>query len=109
MKMLITVFVCLLTFVSCNNRGDELVNAGGGGGSGGSNCGFGILTVYNNSWNNYEVLIDSVFVFVVELKSSNGGTIPLGEHNVKVGVPQNYVLDTTFYVNDCIAYVLWGE
>jgi hypothetical protein len=93
---------------SCSNPADDN-NNNNSGGIHNDSCGFGILTVVNNTWNNYEVLVDNIFIFTVKLKSSNGGTVPLGNHNFKVGIPQNYVTDTSFYINYFIAYNLYCQ
>jgi hypothetical protein len=106
--LLISTAFVLIAY-SCNNPSNEVNSNNNGGGIHNDSCGFGILTVVNNSWNNYRVLVDSTLLFTVGLKSSNGGSIPLGNHNIKVGVPQNYVLDTTFYVNDCISYTFYCQ
>ena len=101
--------LCMSLFIiSCNNPLNEN-NSGNNGGNHNDSCGFGILTVVNNSWNNYQVFVDSIMIFTVKMKSSNGGPVQLGNHNFKVGTPIKYVVDTTFFVNDCITYTLYCE
>ena len=110
MKKAVVPIIAVLLFIafSCNKT-DNVVNNNNGGSQQNDSCGFGILTVVNNSWNNYRVEVDSVLYFTVKLKSSNGGSIPLGNHNIKVGVPQNYVIDTMLIVKDCITYTLYCQ
>lgn len=108
-KAIVPILAVMLFIVSSCNKSDNVVNNNNGGNQQNDSCGFGILTVVNNSWNNYRVEVDSVLYFTVNLKSSNGGSIPLGNHNIRVGVPHNYVIDTTFLVKDCIAYTLYCQ
>lgn len=109
MLLLLPIILTTTIFCSCNNK-DNITNSNNnGGGIHNDSCGFGILTVVNNSWNNYRVMVDNVMLFTVNLKSSNGGSVQLGYHNIKVGIPQNYVLDTTLYIEDCRTYTLYCQ
>lgn len=98
----------IVIFFSCNNPVSE-VSINNNHGTNYDSCGFGILTVVNNSWNNYQVLIDGMLAFTVNLKSSNGGPVSLGYHNFRIGIPQNYIIDTTFFIDDCRTYILYCQ
>lgn len=107
-NVIVPIIAVLLLVVSSCNKSDNAVDHNNGGHQNDS-CGFGILTVVNNSWNIYRVEVDSVLYFSVNLKSSNGGSIPLRNHNIRVGVPQNYVIDTMLFIKDCTAYTLYCQ
>ena len=87
-----------LILESCNSEYDSSNPLGFG-------CnGYGFVRVINNSWNIYQIVIDNDTIhYCAEVfpKKIQMCDVRTGNHNVKIGTPNNWVCEQDIFVNEC--------